>query len=309
MSAEFFQGRHEADLVAHLKQVPIPDIKDTIFGATRLDQYPELKVLHSGNFKHCTLANVSLLDVRLDSFNFVDCVFLSCYFRRSDLRNCTFMGCRFIDCSFPKKDLKMKGCDFDHSTFVRCFVPLQPGRYNLPGKEHNLRALIATNWATEAEQAGETREARTYRQIAAHASERVLWKTALADGEHYQRHTSVARRTNALYEYVRSRINYRLWGYGDQAWRAGIWYILLALGMFPLIFLLSRDGLNKANGTEPGWLDVTFLSLSNILNNNALSAITVDSTWTRTVAALESLTGLVFVGILITLLFRWIVRR
>ncbi|HEY4098985.1 MAG TPA: pentapeptide repeat-containing protein, partial [Baekduia sp.] len=159
MSAEFFQGRPTGDLLIHLSQSPIPDVQDLAFGTTRLRDH-RLTQLHSANFKHCTFANISLLDARLDSFNFVDCVFLSCYFRRSDLRNCTFVGCRFIDCAFPKTQLKMADCGFDHSTFVRCFVPLLPGRYNLPRKEHNLRAELATNWAIEAEIAGATREAR-----------------------------------------------------------------------------------------------------------------------------------------------------
>lgn len=309
MSAEFFRGRQEGDLLTHLSQSPIPDARDRIFGALRLEDHENLRELRSANFEHCTFANVSLLKVQLEHFNFVDCVFLSCYFRKSDLRNCTFIGCRFIDCAFPKTGLKMQDCDFDHSTFVRCFVPLMPGRYNLPRKQHNLRAEIATNWAIEADAAGESREARIYRQIAAHAHERVLWKTGWADGEHYRDHTSARRRTKAFYDYFRSRLNHHLWGYGDEAWRAAGWYFVLALGVFPLLFLAFRDGLTKADGSKAGWLDVTFLSLSNMVNNNAISGVEVHSTWTRTLATLETLTGLVFVGLLITLLFRWIVRR
>lgn len=85
--------------------------QDQVFDGERLDG----QTISGGEYVHCTFANISFKEVKLDSARFTDCTFIGCYFRRTQLLNVSFIACRFLSCDFPKATIQ--ACDFRHAKF------------------------------------------------------------------------------------------------------------------------------------------------------------------------------------------------
>jgi hypothetical protein len=300
VSREYFEGRKSANLASG----PGPPAQDEIYSG-RFDE----KVFRQRTFSHCTFANVSFKGATLDQCKFLNCAFLSCYFRQADITRCEFTGSTFADCRFPEYQLQMSNCKFDHVGFRGCFLPLAIGKHNLPLRKHNLRDELATNLALEAETAGASREARAYRMIARRAQEHYHRAVVLQSTEHYQKHHNrTAERLLSAWALARSQFNNIFWGYGERVYALLRSYVVTLL-VFAGILSLSKSGLTLAGGRHPNFGDTILLSLQNLLHAGFLSSVSYTNTWVRVVGAVETGLGLLFVGLFITFVFRWIIRR
>lgn len=78
--------------------------------------------------------------------------------------------------------------------------------------------------------------------------------------------------------------------------------------MFPLLFYFVRDDLVQRDG-QIGVGSYFFLSIDNLLNRTGFSGVNPTTSLARLLVGLEVALGLVFIGLAVTLLFRWITRR
>jgi hypothetical protein len=279
-----------------------PVVADALFQADRVDS----QSFEGVKFEHCTFANVSFKDAELTSCAFENCVFMDCYFRMTVVNSSRFLGCKFISCDFPKTSFRQ--CSFVYAQFRSCYVPYDEFESSLP-TEPNLRRLLAENLAREAEAAGATSDGRSYRLQAYRAYEQYLWHGFLASDEWSRQHfPSVAERVLAGIRLIGRWANRLLWGYGERGWVLVRNAAILTFGLFPLVFYLARDGLTQSSG-RLGAGSYFFLSADNLLNRTGFSGVDPTTSGARLLVGLEVLLGLVFIGLAITLLFRWITRR
>lgn len=274
---------------------------DMLFAAVRKDG----ETLDGVEFQHCTFANVSFKEVRLEQCRFTDCIFLNCYFRKSAMVGSSFIACKFVDCDFPK--VAVESCDFKHSHFECCSIPFAEMEHSLP-REPNLREELAHELAIASDVRGHGADGRRYRLAAIQAREEHLWAAVLGNSEWYQRHYSGLRKLKALGQLFASRVNGLIWGHGEK------WHILvrniviLVLVIFPATLWLVRDDLHHQGG-DLTFGDLMWLSATTVVPIGGVISVAATTWVSRAILTSEGFIGVVAAGLLVTLLVRRMLMR
>jgi hypothetical protein len=277
-------------------------VRDALFQADRVDG----QKFEGAHFEHCTFANVSFKDAILSGCTFENCAFIDCYFRQAVVDSTRFLGSKFISSDFPKTSFRQ--CSFVYVQFRACFIPYDEFESSLP-EEPNLRRLLGENLAREAEAAGATRDARLYRLRAHEAFEQYLWRGFVgADVWSREHFPGLPDRALAGVRLAGRWVNRVVWGYGDRGSVLLRNAVLLTFGLFPLLFYFARHGLAQTHG-KLGTSSYFFLSVDNLLSRTGFSGVDATTRLARSLIGLEVLLGLIFIGLAVTLLFRWITRR
>lgn len=293
-----------AYLVGRRKQALTPpgSAKDALFAADRIDS-SELRNLA---FDHCTFANISFKDCKFTNVKFRDCVFVSCYFRDTRIENCQFAGSKFIDCDLSKVDIRTSDFKF-YNTFTDCYIRYRELAQSLP-HEGNLRAHLCSNLAVEARKAGALRDEGLYRQAGAEGLEQFLISAFRHSDKFFREKYTGFARVSALGEYIISRARGLFWGYKHSSLVVLRNWAIATLGIFPLLFLTVRDGIQRAG--KPATVgDVWLASVGNILPGSGISDVRFVSSTSLIYAFIEVLVGLLFTGIVAALIFRAVSDR
>lgn len=270
---------------------------DQLYASTRLDGMQ----ITNGNYAHCTFANISFKEVGLSASHFSDCVFIGCYFRQTNIRNTQFSGCRFFDCDFPR--VAIRSCDFPYCKFQNCFIEYSEMEHNLP-QQPNIREELARVLGGVAADLGFPKDARKYRMCQIRSREENLKAAVKGSSQWYRDHYDFLRRVGAFFKLLNSYANRYLWGYGQRIWVLVLNFFLMTTVMFPVIFYVVRDHLKSDNIATFTFLDTMWFSLENILPIDLGINVYPVSTVTRLFAGLESVLSIVFVGLLVSYLFR-----
>ncbi|MDQ3677562.1 MAG: pentapeptide repeat-containing protein [Actinomycetota bacterium] len=282
--------------------LPVSTADDTLFVNQRFDGEP----LADAKFVQCTFANVSFKDADLRRCVFSACVFEGCYFRETKIRDCHFPATRFLDCEFIRP--KISGGGFAYSRFVRSVPPYDFLELNLP-QEPNLCRDLTANLASEASHLGMDKDARRYRLRSIEEAELSLsrgwrWKDEYAE-THFR--TGVER-ARAWLQLAGSRLNGVIWGHGERIRRLLGSLAVVAGFLGPLLLFLARDHLHAQPGREIVILDYWTLSVASIVNSPGVTQIDATGVAQWIVLA-ESGTGLLFLGLFVTYVFRAVTRR
>jgi hypothetical protein len=277
--------------------------EDVFFSNERLDTMT-LPTAHEC-YRHCTFSNISFKDSTLEGITFEDCVFIGCYFRRTRIDGCRFPASRFIDSTLVRP--RIFDSSFSTARFDRCAPAYADMASSLP-PEHNLRRELASNLANEAMAAGKGSDARQFRLEAIKAREREKLAAFKHENDYYKKYQGLDQLGAGL-AYASSRANGLIWGYGERTFPLLRNVVLLALLVFPFLLYLARDGLETPDGTSVGMFGYVHLSLANLLNNEALSEVESTGEVALWISTVESFTGVIVLGLFVTLLFRTVTRR
>jgi len=276
--------------------------QDKVFASFRLDGQDIL----DADFTHCTFGGISFKRVTVQNAGFLNCVFIDCYFRRTELRNTRFTGCRFIDCRFPY--VVVKSCDFRHSSFQGCQLAYSEMVHSLPS-EPNLREEIARNLALESAALGLYSESRKYRMAEIRAREEHLLSAFLGRSQWYRDHFDFTNRVKTFIEWLLSKLNGLLWGYGEKWWVLMRNLLLVSLLLFPLLFYVFRNDIAHGSNGAVGVPQLFYFSLENIVPTGIQSEVIAVGGTARFLAGLESFLGIVAIALFASYIFRWSLRR
>ena len=256
-------------------------------------------------FEHSTFANVNFKEAQLKKCSFLDCVFIGCYFRRAELDQCCFVGCRFFDCRFP--NIKLRQCDFRYASFRGCQINYSEMKHNFP-YEPNLRENLARNLSAESAHLGFAQQARLYRTVEIRSREESLKAAVCGKEQWYREHYSGSARLHALFQWLVSRTNCLLWGYGERFRTLVRNFFILVPFLFSLLFYAIKDELKHSNGEEIGWLDVILFSVSNLIPGST-STVIASGFVAQVFVQIESLLGIIATALLAAYIFRWSLHR
>lgn len=273
-------------------------VTDALFVNQRFDD----QNLAGARFFQCTFANVSFKSAQLSNCQFSACVFEGCYFRETELKECHFPASRFINCEFPHT--RIFSCGFGKTRFHRSAPAFSTIEASLPG-EHNLCRDICENIASEATTLGQEREARRYRLRAIKEHEKALRSGYRWSDDYSKSHFPTdLERLKAFLELCLSRTSRRLWGHGEYIRRLLINLFLLAFLVGPILLYLARSHLH--GGSSVG--DCIALSVASVLNDSGSSGVSTSGVALWISLALSA-SGLLFLGLFVTYLFRAVTRR
>ena len=277
------------------------EAEDRTFSDARLDD----KTVGGADYRHCMFVDASFKGTTLQDCKFLHCTFLGCYFRRATLQKCTFTGCRFYDCQFP--NINLHGCDFRYSQFKSCQVEFSKMEYSLP-PEPNLKEQLCRNLAIQSAALGLSDERRRYRRLEIAAREEHLWNGATSELDWYKTHFPGLSKVKAASSWLLSKVNGRLWGYGESLAVLLANSALAIVIVFPLLYWLFGD-LRRDDGMSLGLWDYIYFSMVNALPVG-VSSIVGPSSWIGyALVVLESVYGSVTLAFFAAYVFRWSLHR
>jgi hypothetical protein len=202
-----------------------------------------------------------------------------------------------------KIDIRTTDLKF-YNSFKGCMIPFDRLSESLPG-EGNLRAHLCQNLAVEARIAGAYKDSEKYQQAAARGLEEHLSLAFRHASPFHSEKYRGSERFNAFLEWLGSRFRGAFWGYRRSYLVILRNWLIITLLVFPFIFFLLRDQLAPNNKLA----DYVLASLANMLPGEGISNVKFTGVAAQLFAFLEVLLGLVFIGLVITLLFRAVFDR
>ncbi|MGA9473664.1 MAG: hypothetical protein WBV36_14455 [Terriglobales bacterium] len=125
----------------------------------------------------------------------------------------------------------------------------------------------------------------------------------------YREHYDPVARAVALGGLILSLLNRWLWGYGQRSWVLVLNLAIAGFGIFPSIFYLLREGIQKTPLQQVTVSDLFYFSLENILPTGIHSGIEAVSLGTRIAAGTEAVIGVVAFALFASYIYRWSLHR
>lgn len=258
----------------------------------------------SKNYKinNSTFAKMGFLKSRFSNDDLCFNVFLDCYFKRARFENVNFTGSVFINCNFD--EAVFINCTFDYCKFDDCFIKYEDLVQSLSNRP-NIRWELCKNLSLECLELGYEDEFRKYYFAEKEASEQYYWKKFWHKGteEYYRKYNGIDR-LSGLWNYILSKANKFLWGYGEKLARL-IANIVVVLIAFAIGYYVSID--EVASNVNMSWGIASYMSLSNFFT--VTCDYTPDGFAYKMLSVAEGGVGIVLMGFFVAALFRYINRR
>lgn len=172
----------------------------------------------------------------------------------------------------------------------------------------NLREHLCRNLAIQSADLGLSDETRRYRISEIAAREEHLWKAVWSESDWYQSHFTGQRRYRALRQWLWSKVNGLLWGYGEHLTVLFRNLAVAVVVLFPSLYRLSDD-LKHDDGTSLDWLDCLYFSIVNSLPVGVSSNVNPTSWIGYSLVVLEAVFGSVTLALFAAYVFRWSLHR
>ena len=251
---------------------------------------------------HCCFTNVSFKNSRLKKLNFENCVFFNCYFRDTEMIDCQFIGCKFIDCGFRKlnpfgenvfKFTTFRGCQIRYDSMLKC----------LP-KEPSISQDIVQNLENESYKLGLYDEHLKYKYKRIQINENRLKDAFLRKDDWNKGHFTILESCKAGLDWLLSKINGMIWGYGEQFFKLIISFLIFVL-LFIFIFWKFFDIDNGI--TFP---DIVIFSLENILSAGYTKNIFFSgSFFLDFIILVQKILSILFLALFISLFTRRVLKK
>lgn len=234
-------------------------------------------------------------------------IFEGCYFRRAKLTNVSFVGSSFNNCNFEGAEIR--SCDFKYARFHRCLMPADEIISNMP-TEPNLRRELARELRANAISVGRTDDADKFLLQEINADIGYHKEIVKSETTYFrEKHGSLLDRFGSLVRLIRLWIGTKVWGNGTKLGNL-IRTVILTLAISTILNLVLDAQYIQANEVSPerlSWVDAIYVSVSSMVSISNLGYVPI-SAWARILSLLNSVMGLVFLGLFVATVYRRISR-
>lgn len=262
------------------------------------------KKWNSKNFiiNNSTFAKMGFREACFSNDNLMFNVFIDCYFKRARFEDVNLTGCIFINCNFD--EITLMNTTFDYCRFEGCFIQYKYLISTLSSRP-NIRWEICKNMSLECLSLGHEDEYRKYYFEEKKASEQYYWKKFWHKGtEYYYKKYNGIDQLSGLINYLISKLNKFLWGYGEKLSRL-IFNMILVIILFAVGYYNGIPVVQE--GMKMNYKIAMYMSLSNFFTVSC-DYIPKGITY-KTLSVLEGGAGIVLMGFFVAALFRYINRR
>lgn len=181
-----------------------------------------------------TFAKMGFKGAKFNSDDMKFNVFIDCYFKYAVFNNVDFTNSIFINCNFG--EVTIINCIFEYCTFENCIIEYKYLKESLSSRP-NIRWKLCRNLSLECLKLGDEYNYRKYFYEEKSSSESYYWEKFWHKGNdlYYNKYNWVDQ-CNGLANYVLSKLNKVLWGYGERISRL-IMNILIVHCLFVLSYL------------------------------------------------------------------------
>ena len=158
--------------------------------------------------------NVSLKKAKFLKCDFSHAIFFNCYFRGAQFTDCDFTGCRFVGCNFRSSSVTR--CNLQYTRWEKTHIRRSTLLGNLP-RQANVAQELLIQLRLNASSVGEYDDARYYLYQAEKRSREHFVEIIRCREDYYRDKYAVSLdRISAPFRYIRSLVNWLLWGYGER---------------------------------------------------------------------------------------------
>ncbi len=293
---QYFEGRVKQKCSELEESVKV---ENKIFANERPD--------NNWNSKHfiinnSTFAKMGFREARFTEDDLKFNVFIDCYFKRAYFDNVNFTSSIFINCNFD--EVTVINCVLDYCKFDNCMIKYKNLIDSL-SERANIRWELCKNISLECLKLGQEDEYRKYFFEEKRASEKYYLKKFWHKGnEKYYRKYNWVDQITGLADFILSKLNKILWGYGEKISRL-IFNIMLVLIIFTFGYYTNIK--NVVGAKEMSIPIAIYMSLSNFFT------VTCDYTSCelsyKIISVAEGGMGIILMGFFVAALFRYINRR
>lgn len=293
---QYFENREVRNISELDTNKPIDSI---ILANERPDKkwLSEHYIIHNSTFAKLGLREAKFKDDDL-KFN----VFIDCYFKKAYFENVNFTSSIFINCNFD--EVTIVNCVFDYCKFENCIIEYKYLKESLSNRP-NIRWELCKGLSLECLKLGNEVDYRKYFFEEKKASERYYFKKFWHKGseKYYKKYNGVDR-ISGLGNFLLSKLNKILWGYGEKISRL-IGNIFLTQILFVIAYLINVKKLQ--GGVKMSLSVAIYISLCNFLTVTC-DYNSVEISY-KILSVLEGSVGIVLMGFFVAALFRFINRR
>ncbi|BCN32012.1 pentapeptide repeat-containing protein [Anaeromicropila herbilytica] len=252
------------------------------------------------NFNRCTFSMVSFHNIEFDISNFSFCVFIGCYFKSSKFSRINFKNCTFIDCGFY--DTMFENFEFFYSEWNNSYIKFENIKNSIPS-EYNYRKKFCKTMAINCIKAGNMDEYKKYFFESMRAKELNYKAIILREEKYYKDNYSNFDSIRYSVKFMFSKISGLVWGYGERISNV-IYSIIVVLLIYAGIYYCTNDITNVKNINLESSIYLSIASFFNINIGYNFNSINL-----KVISITEYVFGLVFIGMVVTYLFRYIDSR
>lgn len=234
-------------------------------------------------------------------------IFVDCYFNGVVFKCCDFTSAKFIDCNF--KDAKFVQCVFNYASFRRTIVDSSEILANLP-REPNLCRDLLRVLRVDARELGNVEDESVYIRKEIEASNLFYISAFKGKEDWYRKKYSGMDRVLFLFKWMQSMFSGLIWGNGEKPARVlySCVFTVLLISLL-LVFYGYNEGQFSSEDTIYSGFAVAFkLSVSEFLGipyDSDLFNLKVPFV----ISVFSSLARYIFIGLLVSVMFRSFSRR
>ena len=254
---------------------------------------------------HATLMRAHVKGGEFQSVDFSHSRFIDCYFRHTIFRKCNFTGAVFTGCDLPH--VEFIECELPYSRWANTRVDVAQLLSNLPYQWPQVARDLCQNLRANAQAQGDGPAARRllFYAMAFHRS--TLLETVLLRKSWYKQRYGLCQRFRAVIRLVGSWIERFVWGYGERPGLLLLWATISILLFGCYYYVL---GLADSQVVTGGFIEQVGRALA--FSALAFVGSAEPSSWPEeptAVIAIQGTLGILFVGVLAAVVYRWISIR
>lgn len=173
--------------------------------------------------------------------------------------------------------------------------------------EFNLREKLCRNLAIESLNAGYDKEYKKYFFEMKKAGEKDNFETFRLNPSHYYKQKKVQEKILAFFEFVFSKLNKIVWGYGENVNRLCLILVSFTLIYAGLFYSNISILVNSGQNVEVTFVQAIFVSIMNLCTTSA--GFYAGNTITEVLFMTENILGVIFLGLFVSVLVKNINRR
>ncbi|ATH77932.1 hypothetical protein CLM76_10140 [Vreelandella venusta] len=243
----------------------------------------------------------------VNSCTFRSTIFINCYFNGVVFTNCDFTSAKFIDCNL--KDAKFVHCKFDYSYFRRSVVESAEILANLP-REPNLCRDLLRVLRVDARELGNVEDESIYVRKEIEASNLFYLSAFNGRNKWYREKYGSVDRVIFLFKWGQSKLSGFIWGNGEKPIRV-LYSCVLTILIIALLLAFYGYGENQFedfSGFSSNFVVSLRLSVSEFLAI-PYNAESFSLKVPFLISVFASLARYIFIGLLVSVMFRSFSRR
>lgn len=256
-----------------------------------------------------TFSNVGLKKAQFNSCSINNSLFENCYLRYATFNNVDLTGSIFINCDLS--NVKLNSCNIRYVEFRNCHINLNEVLGCLP-QETNLKIQLLKELRLNQISIGDNKGADDLLIKILDAEKILLMERVKCETSYHQDREDFVSRTKAYINYIFLSLNDFIWGYGlklSRLFRAALTIIFI----FASIIYLFTDAeyistTIQGNVLEDlSFLDSLYVSYTNFITIGYGNYIP-NSTVTKIIFITENTLGFIFLGFLVSGVYRRIAK-